>query len=461
MNDLALKIYHRLPSPARSLIASLRGRQLLSWRYGPESERLIEEALERESWNAATWMNWQEETLVRMLHHAATRVPWYRRLWTERRIHGDRRSIEKIENWPVLDKEAVRADPLAFVADDSDIRRMYREQTSGTTGKPISQWWTRESVRAWFALYELRIRRWHGVSRHEPWAILGGQPVVPAHVSRPPFWVWNAPMNQLYLSANHISARNLEAFLGAIDRYHVTHLITYSSSAAQFARETIDAGRQVEGISVVITNAEPLYPWQREVIHHGWGCEARETYGMAEIVTAASECPQGSLHLWPEVGLTEIVQDDDDTPQTEGESGRLICTSLLNTGMPLIRYNVGDRARMKASETGCPCGRNLPLISAIEGRSNDLLRTRDGRSIYWVNPIFYGLALSEAQIVQESVDLVRILYVPARGLDPQAESIMCDRLRSRMGEIDIRFERVTSIPKSANGKFRAVVSNIP
>ncbi len=461
MGDLALKIYHRLPAPARSFVAGLRGRQLLSWRYGPETERLIAEALERESLSSADWKIRQEEKLARMLHHAATHVPFYRHKWQERRRSGDRSSWELIENWPILDKDEVRAAPLAFVSDDDDVRRMYREQTSGTTGKPIIQWWRRDAVREWFALNELRVRHWHGVSRHQPWAILGGQPVVPAHVKRPPFWVWNAPMNQLYLSANHISARNIEAFLGAIDRYRVTHLIAYSSSAAQFAREAIAAGRQVQGLRVVITNAEPLYPWQREAILRGWGCAARETYGMAEIVTAASECPHGSLHLWPEVGYTEILMDDQDVPQTDGHAGRLICTSLLNSGMPLIRYAVGDRGRMDGSQSACPCGRHLPLIGAIEGRSNDLLRTRDGRSVYWVNPVFYGLEINEAQIIQESLDLVRILYVPAEGLIRQAEAIISDRLRSRMGEIEIRFERLESIPRSANGKFRAVVCNIP
>lgn len=460
MNDLAMRIYSRLPASARSFAAGLRGRQLLAWRFGPESERLIEEAREREGWSVEAWHRWREEDIARILHHAATRVPWYRKQWEERRRRGDRSSIELIENWPVLDKQAVRSNPPAFISDDCDPRKMYREQTTGTTGTPVTQWWTREAVRGWFAIYELRIRHWHGVSRHQPWAILGGQPVVPAHVTRPPFWVWNAPMNQLYLSANHVSARNLDAFLEAFEKYRITHLISYSSSAAQFARQAIDAGKQVGGLRVVVTNAEPLYDWQRDAIRRGWGCEARETYGMAEIVTAASECPAGSLHLWPEIGLTEIFRDDEDAPREPGDSGRLICTSLLNRGMPLIRYAVGDRARLEDPEKRCECGRGLPIIASIEGRSNDMLKTRDGRSVYWVNPVFYGLDLIEAQIVQESLDLVRILYVPSTGLSAHAESIMRERLISRMGEIEVVFERVESIPRSAGGKFRPVVCNI-
>src|SRR5438128_9503105 len=97
-------------------------------------------------------------------------------------------------------------------------------------------------------------------------------------------------MNQLYLSANHLNRRNLPAYLDALASYGITHLIAYSSSVSVLAHEAYDLGLSAAGIKVVITNAEPLSPWQREVVRQGLGCEARETYGMAEIVTAASEC---------------------------------------------------------------------------------------------------------------------------------------------------------------------------
>lgn len=167
-----LSIYHHLPPPARNLAANLRGYYLRSWRYGPETDRLVEEALERESWSAEQWKRWQEERLAYVLHRAATRVPYYRQQWSERRRRGDTSSWELLENWPILEKEPLRAHPQAFVADDCDIRRMFHEHTSGTTGKPLDLWWSRETVRAWYALFEARWRRWYGVSRHDWGTIL-------------------------------------------------------------------------------------------------------------------------------------------------------------------------------------------------------------------------------------------------------------------------------------------------
>lgn len=460
MNDLLLRAYHHLPAPARSLAASLHGYYLAAWRYGPESERLVEAALEREQWSAAQWEQWQAERLAYVLHRAATRVPFYRAQWEARRRRGDRASWELLENWPLLLKESVRANSLAFVADDCQPSRMFHEHTSGTTGKPLDLWWSRATVRGWYALFEARARRWHGISSREPWGILGGQPVVSAQTSKPPFWVWNAPMRQLYLSANHISARNLRAFLQALARYRLTHLVAYSASVAVLAREAQQAGLTAPPLKAVITNAEPLFPWQRESIRAGLGCEARETYGMAEIIAAASECPHGKLHLWPEAGFLEVLQDASDKPVPVGEAGRLVSTSLLNVDMPFVRYVIGDRGRLAQAEERCDCGRTLPLLAGIEGRTNDLLLTRDGRRVSWLNPVFYGLPIREAQLVQETLDKLRVNYVPAPGFDQTAARTLTERLRLRLGDIAVELTEHDEVPRNQNGKFQAVVCRV-
>ena len=441
--------------------ANLRSAYLAAWRYGPETEELIAQAADRESWSPAAWQRWQEERLSRLLHRAATRVPWYRAWWSERRRRGDRAAIEQLANWPILAKESLRANPQAFIADDCDRRQMYAEATSGTTGKPISLWWSRAAVREWFALSELRLRHWHGVTRHAPWAILGGQPIVPIERSKPPFWIWNRPMNQLYLSANHISAENAPAMIEALNRYGVTHLITYASSGAALALAAETAGKRTDGLRVIITNSEPVLPGQREALESILGAPVRETYGMAEIVAAASECPAGRLHLWPDTGVIEVLDDQEDRPTLE--SGRLICTGLLNPDMPLIRYAVGDRARPSAPSNdrhSCSCGRTLPQLAGIEGRSNDTLIARDGRRVYWVNPILYGLPLREAQIIQESLDLLRVKCVAAPGFDTAAKELLRTRLRQRMGEVTVKIDLVDSIPRGERGKFRAVVCRL-
>ncbi|HEY9516646.1 MAG TPA: hypothetical protein VIQ74_13300 [Gemmatimonadaceae bacterium] len=449
-----------MPTPLQSLVAGARGWYLRSWRYGPETERLMAEASEREGWGEERWASYSEDRLAEVLHRAATRVPYYRDYWAARRRAGDRRSAERLEHWPIISKEQLRAQPQAFVADDCDIRRMYHERTSGTTGTPLDLWLGRRAVRSWFALYEQRTRGWHGLSREDPWGMMGGQPVVPPSREEPPFWVWNAPMRQLYISANHVSRRNAPAFLEAMRSYGITHLITYASTAAELASEAVDLGLGLQGLGVVITNAEPVYAWQRNVIRAAFGCEVQETYGMAESVAGASECSSGSLHLWPEVGHVELLHDDADEPVPAGTAGRLVCTGLLNPDMPLIRFAVGDRAARSIDQT-CSCGRKLPRLSHIEGRTNDLLIAPDGRRVYWLNPILYGLPIRQAQIVQESLERVRIRYVPAPGFTSADEYEIAGRLYQRLGDVDVVFEVLDVIPREANGKFKAVRCDLP
>jgi len=455
MPSLALRIYQVAPMPLRSAMASARGLYLRAWRYGSETDRYVDEARAREYWTAEQWSAYHEEHLGRLLVRAAARVPYYRAQWETRRRAGDRRSVERLENWPILSKETLRTNPQAFVADDRDVRRMYRERTSGTTGTPLELWLSRETVRTWFALYELRAREWSGVSWRDHWAMMGGQSVVPAHRTRPPFWVWNAPMHQLYISANHESCDNAPYIIDAMRKRRVTHLVTYASTGAALASDALLGGLRLEGLRVLITNAEPVFPWQREVIQRAFGCAVRETYGMAELVAAASECQHGSLHLWPDVGHLEVLRDEEDRAVSRGMAGRFVCTGLLNADMPLIRFAVGDRGAL-AENQSCRCGRRLPLLARVEGRTNDLLIARDGRRVYWVNPIFYGLPVRQAQIVQETLDRVRIRYSPADGFTLSAESEIANRLRDRLGEVSIVFEEVDRIPNEANGKFKSV-----
>jgi phenylacetate-CoA ligase len=459
VNRDLLRAYHALPAGLRSAAASAWGLRLRRWRYGPETDALIAEALERDAWPAARWQTWQQEALVRQLHRAATRVPYYRDHWQARRRAGDRASWEDLGNWPVLKKDVLREKPLAFVADDRDPRRLFHERTSGTTGTPLTVYVGRMALRRWYALVEARLRRWNGVSVKEKWAILGGQLVVPARQSRPPYWVFNAALNQLYLSTHHVSRETAPFYAQALTRYAPSHLVVYPSSAAVLASALLDSGARFPAPRVVLCNAEGLSPHQRATIASAFSCPVRNTYGMGEIVAGASECEKERMHWWPEVGVTEVWDERDDGP-TAGDGGRLILTGLLNDDMPLIRYEIGDRIRGRAAAGACGCGRGLPELGEIEGRLNDLIVTRDGRRVFWINPVFYGLPVREAQVIQETLASLHVRVVPANGFDTSHATSIVSRLRDRVGEtMEVRVEALNAIPREG-GKFRAVISRV-
>jgi phenylacetate-CoA ligase len=459
MNAHAIGVYHRLPPGVRSMTATLRGWYLRSWRYGRQTRQIISEALDREHWSAAEWQRFERQRLAHILDRAANQVPFYRTQWQERRRRGDRASPELLQHWPILEKADLRAHAKAFVADDCHRRWMFHEHTSGTTGTPLDLWRSRATIRLWYGLSEARWRGWYGVSANDRWAILGGQLVTPVGQRRAPFWVWNQALNQLYMSCYHLNTEYIPYYLDALHAFRVRYLWGYPSALHTLAREAVRLGYTFDGLVVAIANAEPVSDSQRESVARAFGCPLRQTYGMAEMTAAAGECEAGRLHLWPEVGLVEVMEGDQ--PVAPGTCGDLICTGLLDDDMPLVRYRLGDRGAIDP-ESQCECGRTLPLLRAIEGRCDDMVTTADGRRVGRLDTVFKSdLPIREAQIVQEAVDHLRIRYVVDRGFSPDSARRLEQLVRERVGDVRITLEAVDAIPRAPNGKFRAVISRVP
>jgi len=488
MNQLAL--YHALPSPLRSVVASGRGVQLAAWRYGPGFDDLVAEVAERDRWSATRWHQWRSDRLDRILHRAATRVPYYRNYWQARKRDGHAGDIGELANWPVLPKEAVRADPMAFLADDVDRRRMYPEHTSGTTGMPLSLWWSRPTSRLWFALFEARVRGWAGVDRQNRWANLAGQLVVPYSAGKPPYWVYNLALRQLYLSAHHLSADTALDYAAVLKGFEPRSIVGYPSAISSLATLITDAASvDPPPVGVAITTAEPVFDFQRASIASGLGASVRETYGQAETVAASSECAHGAMHWWPDVGIIEGVSghddiedevigsagradqhddndgnDDNDHHPDNGDNGDrtipMVVTGLLNPDMPLIRYELGDSLRptYRNNAEPCRCGRTLPRWGSIAGRSDDMVIGAGGRAIGRLDTVFKAsLPIRGAQIRQDADGSLEVIVVPSADFAASHRDEIEARLAERVGDLPIGIRLVDALPLDASGKFRAVI----
>ena len=462
MTDMLRSIYDHFPYPFRVMAASTRGYMYRIRRYSSRTEELVTEVLSRDKWSAQQWSQWTGEQLERLLDHAATQVPFYRNQWIARRRLGDRATWCYLENWPILEKEYIRKSPLGFVADNCNMRNMAIEHTSGTSGKPLTLWRSKLTEQVWYAQFEARVRRWNAVSRHDRWGIIGGQLVVPVKQISPPFWVWNAGLNQLYLSAQHISANSCVSYLNAIKTHQLVYLLGYPSALSALAAFLLNRKLSVSGLKVIFTNAEMLLKYQRAQIETAFQCKVIDTYGMSELAAAGSECEHGTMHQWPDTGIVEVLEIESSTPVSNGNRGRLVCTGLINWDMPLIRYQVGDSAIPRDSYDVCNCGRTLPALSTIDGRLDDMIITPDGRVIGRLDPVFKSeLDIREAQIIQKELDLICVKIVPGPGFNEKTETLIAEQLKNRLGKVRVTFEKVPFIPREPNGKFKAVVCNLP
>ncbi len=459
MNPWLLHLFHRLPSPAKNFISSRHGARLMRLRYGEIFRHELPRFAERETWSTEQWRKWQTDRLQSLLQRAVQRVPYYRRLHD-----GGEFPIEQVTTpddltcLPILDKEPLREAPQDFLADDCNSAEMYPERTSGTTGKPLTLWWSPETHQTWYACFERRVRNWAGVQLGDRWATLGGQLIVPQHRERPPFWVWNASGSQLYMSSYHLRDDFLDAYLDEIVRRRIDYIFGYASSLDALATHALHRGRSDVRFKVAISNAEPFFEHQRRRIERAFDCPTRDTYAPAELTIAAFECEAGTMHLSPDVGITEVV-DDHGHLLPPGETGHLVVTGLLNQDQILIRYRQGDRGALSTGEEPCSCGRTMPVLASIEGRADDVLITPDGRKIGRLDPIFKdAIRIREAQIIQERLDRVVVKVVAADHYDESDAAAIRNGIRDRMGAIDVEIVVVDHLPRTPAGKLRAVIN---
>jgi phenylacetate-CoA ligase len=128
------------------------------------------------------------------------------------------------------------------------------------------------------------------------------------------------------------------------------------------------------GAKVIISTGEPLRSNERFYLEKELGARVINTYGAADpSVWLASECPKGALHILPYTSYIETV----DAAGRPGPEGELLVTPFANRAMPLIRYRLGDRARLSSEK--CACGRRLPQIVSLE-RSEKSLVLKAGKS---------------------------------------------------------------------------------
>jgi phenylacetate-CoA ligase len=290
--------------------------------------------------------------------------------------------------------------------------------------------------------------------------MIGGRLVVPRADSKPPFYRYNVAEHQVYFSAYHLSPQNVSSYVDGLNKYQPEVLTGYANSYYLLAKMMLKKGVSLRyRPQALVLSSEKLTSEMKDVIMSAFGARAYEEYGAVENCLLGSECEHGNLHISPDFGVVEIV-DDQGRPVPPGREGRIICTGLVNQTQLLIRYEIGDIAVW--SDERCACGRkNLPVIKEIVGRLEDVAIGPGGRQLVRFHGIFVGLEdVLEGQVIQEAIDTFRVKVVTADGLGEQDRRRIHKRFIERLGSVDVLIEEVSDLPRTERGKFRAVICNL-
>lgn len=451
------KLYPRLPIFLQNLACTAQGHSQRRLRYGGDFHRLLDWLEQSQWWSAEEIKDYQEEQLRRLAAHAYATVPYYRRIFDERKLKpGDIRTLADLEALPVLTKEDVRRHFKEMVSDKVDAKELVFCHTSGTTGKSLQFYQEARAIQFRWAVW-WRHRQRFGIPFDAPYATFTGLAAVPLEQQSPPFWRENRAMHQTIFTMHHIVPAKVRAVVERLNRGGFAYYAGYPSIIFVLAGLIEEAGCEITAPPrAIFTGAENLYDNQREVIARVFKAPVTDEYGFSEGCGNAARCEHDLFHEDIEFGILECgnaEQIDDHTRQ-----GRIIATGFAGQAMPFIRYDVGDIGTWQS--TSCPCGRMANVLTRINGRIEDFVITPEGRRILRFDYVFKDTQnVRDAQVVQREPNGICLRIVRRAGYSAADEELLRRQIRDCVSaRLTVEFEYVDEIDREPNGKIRAVKS---
>ena len=391
---------------------------------------------------------------------SAAETPYYADLPAMR--HQPTPTLEGLRTLPVLTREDVRRhadDMLARSRDEMD------EVTTGGTSSmaPLTFYLDRDrSVREWAFLTLLWGRI--GYCPGDRIAVLGYRGVTHLkNVATKP-WAWEPGMRELRLSPFRMVPAVMDAYLELLGRYKVKFIYAYPSAVTLLASHARDIGwRPPAALRGILLMSEAVRPHQQELMEQGFpGLSILGGYGLSEKVAIAGELPDrpGEYEFEPLYGYAELVDEAGIPIDEPGRSGRLIGTGFISTGMPLIRYDTGDLAKLVRLPSPQNCWR-LRVRDITSRHSQDYLVTREGGLIAHTVLYPHNRAARECQFVQDEPGLAILRLVPEPGATQEDLDEIVDAANARAdGLLKVSLEIVDEIEGTARGKKLLVLQRL-
>lgn len=428
----------------------LKGHNSVKWRQN----------LERSQWLSAQEITQlQLRNLKRFLVNIEETVPYYRELFkVSSFVPSKVSSVADLERLPLLTKELIRSNTEALKGEGA--QDLTRFNTGGSSGQPLIFYLGRERVSHDVAA-KWRATRWWGVDIGDRELVVWGSPIELNTQDRVKLLRDKVFRSQL-LSAFDLTAESLERFIDQIQKVRPKILFGYPSVISMIASyaQTHCIVLSNLGIEVIFVTSECLYEHQRTAMEQQFGCPVANGYGGRDAGFIAHQCPSGSLHLSAEDIVVEIVDSSGHTVPV-GQSGEIVVTHTATSQFPFVRYRTGDMGRLSANS--CSCGRGLPVLEDIHGRSTDFVRAKDGTLLHGLSLIYILRdiqGIDSFKIVQHSRQLTEIMIVEGEGYQRASETNIRTMFQQRLGnDVEINFTYSHNIEAEKSGKYRYVVSH--
>ena len=388
-------------------------------------------------WPRKLLLQYQRDAITHLVRYAAEKSPFYAHHYEKLDFSGD----VVLSELPPVDKsllmdnfddavtdrrlslESIRAHVEALHGDDYFLGEFRAVATAGTSGKRGYFVYDRAAWRTVLA-NTLRWNLFMGIRPRLPFRVriasIGADN--PMHVTER---IPKSANVGLFCIQHFEATQPIQEMSRDLQQFQPEAILTYPSVAALLAAEQFE-GRLNIAPKVVSTHSEVLTNDMRSAIHKAWGVSPFNHYGMTEEPHIAADCGcHEGLHIFEDTCIVEIV-DDEFRPVPDGMPGaRYLLTNLYNFVQPIIRYDVSDI--LTRAPDLCSCGRPFALISAIGGRSEDVLRlaASNGEGTISIPPLSVGMCIEAFQEVAEytvshSPKLISVTIVPREEADQAA-----------------------------------------
>jgi phenylacetate-CoA ligase len=421
----------------------------------------VRQAMEESQWWPQQRILEQQAARLRdFLADIGSHVPFYRDLFAREGFDPQKvTGPADLQALPFLTKSVIRENKDTLRADDA--QGLARFNTGGSSGEPLIFFIGTERVTHDVAA-KWRATRWWDVDIGDPEIVVWGSPIELGSQDKVRL-IRDRLMRTELLPAFEMSDAKVEGFIARIREARPRMVFGYPSAISHIAGYAEKKGIRLDdlGVKVVFVTSERLYDHQREIISRLFACPVANGYGGRDAGFIAHACPSGSMHITAEDIIVEII-DGEGRVQPPGVSGEIVVTHLATRDYPFVRYRTGDVGVL--SEDPCPCGRGLPVLSEIQGRSTDFVIAADGT-------VMHGLALiyvlrdipgvASFKIVQETTALTTVFVVPGPLFEAGDVGRIQEGLKRRLGaSVTIDVKLVDVVPAEASGKFRYVVSRV-
>lgn len=405
----------------------------------------------------------QERKLRRLIIHAYESVPYYRRTFRENKLKScDIKNLQDLVKLPILSRNKVRDEFDVLLSGSYSRKKMRYGCTGGSTGEPIN-FCTSTDNRHWSTAARYLAWQWAGFEVGDKFAQVFG-----LHLDRPTFQSVKGKIDgkvkrRISIDAYHMSQSALQKFAKKIKTAKPKILYGTAASVANLAKYIHDKGIARFHLKSVIIDSMNLFEGEVKLIEKVFGCRVWWNYHNRENGTFASECSEhNGYHLFSQNFVFEFIKKGEEV--APGEIGSIVVTDLTNFAMPFIRYEVGDLG--VPSDDVCACGRGMPLMRKLIGRTADVFVSATGEFI--TAPLFghfqhvvQKLDIRQYQIVQETPTRTIVRIIPGQRYSSKDTQTIRKIMRSLMGNMQIDVKLVDSIALSSSGKRQVKVRKFP